>query len=152
MKTREEIHNEMVEKTDYPIDYNIRYARIQIDLLLDIRELLTPILVRRPDIPDKVSEDLRNGVPDNCKEAHDNLLKRITKNVSNTVDARTWLRQFLAEGPRRSTEVYEAGKEEGYSDKTLQRAMKRIGGRIYKIGPVGSGCWMWRLTYEDGKK
>jgi hypothetical protein len=93
MKTREEIHNEMVEKTDY----NIRYARIQIDLLLDIRELLTPILVRRPDIPDKVSEDLRNGVPDNCKEVCDDLIKRIMRGYRITEKKRTMIRDYLWE-------------------------------------------------------
>jgi hypothetical protein len=74
------------------------------------------------------------------------LSRDFQENESNTVDARTWLRQFLAEGSRRSTEVYEAGKEEGYSDKTLLRASKKIEVKKRKKGPVGSGYWEWSLN------
>ena len=49
----------------------------------------------------------------------------------------------LAEGPRPSSEILEAGKEQGYSRPTLQRAKKRLNIPSERIGYGEDGRWQW---------
>ena len=49
----------------------------------------------------------------------------------------------LAEGPRPSSEILDAGLEQGFSRRTLQRAKKRLGITAEKT--AFSGHWQWNL-------
>jgi hypothetical protein len=64
-------------------------------------------------------------------------------------EAKDFLREFLADGPRGSPEVFRAGKALGHSEKTLRRAFRTIGGKPLKEG-FGAG-WTWGLPAEDGQ-
>ena len=59
------------------------------------------------------------------------------------LDAATkWLQEFLSDGKRQSTEIFEVAKEsEGISKSTLDRAKKELG-----IKPKqADGKWWWEL-------
>ena len=49
----------------------------------------------------------------------------------------------LAEGPRPSTEIIDAGKEQGFSHRTLQRAKKRLNVTAERDGFGKGGQWLW---------
>jgi putative DNA primase/helicase len=59
-----------------------------------------------------------------------------------------FLRTFLAKGPQRSPEVYDAAKQLGFGDTTVRRALKKIGGDHVDRRNHGSGYWM-TLTSND---
>jgi hypothetical protein len=65
-------------------------------------------------------------------------------------EAAEWLRGHLAAGPVPTNEVLEAGKENGYSERTLRRAFKELGGRSRK--DKDGGCWRWSLPDEGGQQ
>jgi hypothetical protein len=53
-----------------------------------------------------------------------------------------FLRTFLAAGPRRSPEVYDAAKEQGFGKTTVKRSLKNIGGDHVDRRAQNSGYWM----------
>jgi len=53
-----------------------------------------------------------------------------------------FLLTFLAQGPRRSPEVYEAGERQGFSSPTVKRALKAIAGHHIDRRGKGQGYWM----------
>ena len=57
--------------------------------------------------------------------------------------AAEWLRQQLASGPKPATSVLSDGEAEGFSGRTLHRALNSIGGKKEKRG--FSGGWLWLL-------
>lgn len=57
--------------------------------------------------------------------------------------AAEWLREFLANGPRRSTEVYEAARLAGFADRTLNRAKEAVGVRSEAIKQGEQLEWWW---------
>ena len=63
--------------------------------------------------------------------------------------AADWLRTALADGPMYSTQVFEQGRENGHSDKTIRRAFKDMGGKPSKSG--FDGGWFWELPREDAQ-
>src|SRR5262249_48602696 len=56
-------------------------------------------------------------------------------------EAMEWLRDKLAAGPLPAGDVIDEGEQYGLSERTLQRALKAIGGRSTK-GEFDKG-WMW---------
>jgi hypothetical protein len=58
-------------------------------------------------------------------------------------EAAKWLREMLADGPVPSKMIYQDGRENGHSEKTLQRAFKDMGGKPTKSGMDGG--WLWSL-------
>ena len=60
--------------------------------------------------------------------------------------ASDWLWVELSAGERAVPEVLAAGKSEGFSERTLQRAFNQLGGVTLK-GP--DGHWVWRLPVSD---
>jgi len=63
-------------------------------------------------------------------------------------EAEEWLREHLAGGPVPTNEVLDVGKEAGFSERTLRRAFKELGGRSRK--DKEGGCWRWSLPDQDG--
>jgi putative DNA primase/helicase len=61
-----------------------------------------------------------------------------------TRDAEKFLLGLLRDGPKRSTEVYDAGEKEGFSPRQLRTARNRLGVHDRKDGM--SGGWLWSLT------
>jgi len=58
-----------------------------------------------------------------------------------TEAAQTWLQQYLADGPRKSDDVFGDGKVAGHKRDTLYEAKNRLGVEAAKAGR----SWMWSL-------
>lgn len=58
-------------------------------------------------------------------------------------DASNWLRDQLANGPRRATDIDRDAREAGYTSATIRRAKARIGAEAVKS--AFGGAWEWRL-------
>jgi hypothetical protein len=54
----------------------------------------------------------------------------------------TWLKGFLAHGPKTAKEVFAAGRDDGYSRDQLKRAKDRIGVTSGKQGFAGPWSWI----------
>jgi hypothetical protein len=63
-------------------------------------------------------------------------------------DARAFLREFLLDGPKPSTQVFKAARAQGISERTLRRAFSGLGGKAGKA--AFSGGWVWALPGEGG--
>jgi len=65
--------------------------------------------------------------------------------------AATWLEDFLADGARPATEVYDTGQRAGFSQSMLRRAAaEHLGFKPQRIsvGNAGAGAWMWELPRD----
>ncbi len=62
-------------------------------------------------------------------------------------EAVEWIKDQLADGPVSSNEMIVDTKENGYSERTLRRAFKEMGGRSKKDGDK----WVWCLPDQDGQ-
>jgi hypothetical protein len=61
-------------------------------------------------------------------------------------DAMDFLREILKEGPMRTLEVAHEARSQGFSERTLRRAKKKLGviaSRTERLGP-----WQWELPHE----
>lgn len=65
-------------------------------------------------------------------------------------DAAEFLQQLLSDGRMRAEEVFQAGKSNGYSEATLNRAKKRAGVKACKAGFRGG--WSWELDPKIAPK
>jgi hypothetical protein len=61
-------------------------------------------------------------------------------------EAADWLRYFLADGPRPSSEVMRAAKAAGIAERTLRRAKERCGVDAKKAEGTLEGGWCWALA------
>jgi hypothetical protein len=66
---------------------------------------------------------------------------------NDRTDAATWLREQLANGPRPAKDLIEDGDGLGFTERTLQRAFRDIGGQREKRG-FTSG-WLWSIAQGD---
>jgi len=63
-------------------------------------------------------------------------------------EAETWLQEYLADGGKLATEIYEAGKARKFSKSTIDRAKKSLG--IESNKERFSGRWVWKLPFPEG--
>jgi hypothetical protein len=56
-----------------------------------------------------------------------------------------WLRTFLAQGLKSTTEVFKAGNAAGFSKDPIRRAKYRLGAVARKQGFDGDAQWSWEL-------
>jgi putative DNA primase/helicase len=56
-------------------------------------------------------------------------------------DAKDFLAEILKDGPKPARELFDAGKEEGFSKQTLRRARKALGIRTWRKGMPGKTFW-----------
>lgn len=63
-------------------------------------------------------------------------------------EAVEWIKDQLADGPIPSNKMIVDAKENGYSERTLRRAFKEMGGRSRKEGDK----WVWCLPNQDGQE
>jgi hypothetical protein len=66
--------------------------------------------------------------------------------------ATEWLRQFLAEGPRRVAEVQEASAGAGIAWRTLERAKESLGVRSEAVRRDGRTEWTWQMPAAKSGK
>lgn len=59
--------------------------------------------------------------------------------------AKEFLRKFLAEGPRRVTDIQAEADARGFARKTLERAKEELKVESNKHGFADSGYWTWSL-------
>lgn len=59
-------------------------------------------------------------------------------------DAVSWLRDYLADGPRHAKEVFRDADEAGFPKRTIQRARKRAGAEIERAGYQKGTRWYLR--------
>jgi hypothetical protein len=65
-------------------------------------------------------------------------------------DAETLLRELLADGPQRSTEIIKAAEANGISRRQLYAAKSRLNIDATRVGGVASGGhWIWSLTVSS---
>jgi hypothetical protein len=67
-------------------------------------------------------------------------------------DARRWLREFLASGPRAANDVAAAAERAGIKPRTLRRAADGLVAKSYAGRPGEPGRWIWTLVAsgDDG--
>ena len=63
-------------------------------------------------------------------------------------EAIQWLRELLANGRVRASEVKRLAKENGIAPRTLDRAKKRVGASSEHEGIGAMSFWYWRLKDE----
>ena len=63
-------------------------------------------------------------------------------------EAAMFLKDFLADGPKKSNDVFAAAAESGIARKTLYRAASHINVTKEKDGYGGAGGWIWSLPDE----
>ena len=71
----------------------------------------------------------------------------------STVDAAvTFLQDFLEDGAQPASSAFNAAKQEGISERTLQRAKKQLEVKSQRAsaGNDGGGKWLWSLPYNSG--
>lgn len=61
--------------------------------------------------------------------------------------AKRFLTDLLAGGPKPATEIKSAAKSGGVSERTLERAKKKLGVEAQKSSLLG--CWVWSLPDDD---
>jgi len=70
-------------------------------------------------------------------------------------DAEAWLQGYLESGKKRAREVLAAGRQAGFSIKTLQRAKNKIQATSIRENdprfPL-HGLWWWSLSPDEGKE
>ncbi|MGA8436844.1 MAG: hypothetical protein WB762_28670 [Candidatus Sulfotelmatobacter sp.] len=54
-----------------------------------------------------------------------------------------FMQTYLGGGPKRSPDVYDAAKAQGYGESTVKRSMRNIGGRHIDGRTVGKGNGWW---------
>jgi hypothetical protein len=62
-------------------------------------------------------------------------------------EAKTWLRDLLADGPRLEAEIGQLAEAADINDRTLRRAKKGLPAESVRIG----GRWFWRLKSQGGQ-
>lgn len=123
-------------------------------------------IVLKVDRPNRESEDRRFAVlKSNLTHKPDPVGVRITDHGIEIVPvpqqaerevprgtAATFLLEYLADGPRPSTEVIQAGKQAGIAEKTLRRAKEEIG--VIALSPQESRdkTWTWALPGQSTGK
>ncbi len=66
-------------------------------------------------------------------------------------EAQDWLREVLALGPRKASEVQREAKGAGLTEKSLRTARERLGVRPHKETGGQHGGWLWRLPGQDAR-
>jgi putative DNA primase/helicase len=84
-------------------------------------------------------------IGDQVDVSADALVKAPDRKVSPRVQAETFLRHVLADGPMKATEVFSLAEDEGISDKTLRRAKSDLGVNVFRAENV----WWWELPKDD---
>jgi hypothetical protein len=79
------------------------------------------------------------------------LLGRSTDKGDAVSDASEFLALQLVAGPRPAEEIKAAARDAGVSEKTLERAKKRIGVESDRVGFGPEGVWYWRPADIDGQ-
>lgn len=81
------------------------------------------------------------------ESADDLLLETAIDDMESTRHkAAEWLREFLGGGPQLTAEVFLAGKEVGFKEKTLRRVKKEMGIPAFQMKDGdGKICWWWGL-------
>ncbi len=64
-------------------------------------------------------------------------------------DAMEFLKELLAAGPVRTAEVMSQARGQGFSERTLRRAKKKLG--VVANRKDESGAWQWELAEGDGE-
>ena len=98
----------------------------------------------------KYSNSLKKDLPDSEEVEHCKQSESIDERSAES-EAVKFLQELLKDRPVRSQAVFEAGRRAGISDKTLQRAKKKIG-VISKKDPGYAGGWSWKLLAVEGSK
>ena len=77
--------------------------------------------------------------------AEDAMSPEGSKESGLVVEACSWLKEALEDGPITSRTILKMGEDNGYSEATLRRAKKRINIVVAKKGFSEGGEWLWRL-------
>jgi putative DNA primase/helicase len=79
-------------------------------------------------------------------ESAKDVLARFEAKAEALRKAATFLREALKSGPRMAAEVISEGEADGLNERTLRRALKKLGGSSEKVS-FGTG-WVWELPEQ----
>lgn len=104
-----------------------------------------------------MSDGSKSGIPRTTwdgeieEDANDMLAKqREQRDNRDTkiVIAKALITARLSQGAQKASEMYEAGKAEGISDRTMKNAVRELGVTVYKQSGA-KGPWMWALNSSE---
>ncbi len=82
----------------------------------------------------------------------DDVFRGTREDAAERMDAETFLREYLADGPKDAKEMLQAAESNGIARSTLFRIKSKIGVRATRVGGVGAaGRWIWSLTVSPAK-
>jgi hypothetical protein len=112
-----------------------------------------PPLVREPLVRESLLAPGPAGIPSASWNLSPDLLDLSPDARSALAEARDWLLDHLANGPRPANDVLRAARAADISGRTLRRAKRLC--RVRSIKPVGSAQWLWsrdeRPPKQDGQ-
>ncbi len=78
--------------------------------------------------------------------AEELLAPKTDKRTPKRDSAADWLQEYLKDGPKFSTEIFNVGSQLGHSEKTLKRVKAKLGIQAVKSSELGMvGRWEWSL-------
>ena len=80
--------------------------------------------------------------------ARQHLAENVAAAVTDSADAVPWLARFLATGPRWATDIFDAAKSAGLSEKKTRTAKLRL--NVEASREVSNGPWFWHLPEHTG--
>lgn len=92
----------------------------------------------------------RVEIGDQCDVSADDLVRDTDRKLSPRVRAERFLRDLLADGPHRATEVFDLAEDADVAVSTLKRAKRDLGiDSFQRRTPSGKPEWWWKLPPED---
>jgi putative DNA primase/helicase len=82
----------------------------------------------------------------------DEVFRGSKEDAAERVDAESFLRDYLDEGPKKSFDLLKDAEQNGISRNTLFRLKAKLQIRATRVGGVGAqGYWIWSLTVPSPK-
>jgi putative DNA primase/helicase len=123
----------------------LAHAKCNVGKLQKSRELLLREDVLHPFDEEKRIFTSRVVIGEKCDVSADDLVRDGGRELSPKVAAEKFLRQLLADGPHRATEIRDLAEDEDVSWRTLERAKRDLGVDSFQKDKVH---W-WRLPDEE---
>ena len=93
---------------------------------------------------------VRVELGEHCDVSADDLVQEPSRKLSPRVQAERFLRELLADGPHRASEVFDLAEDADIAVKTLKRAKKDLGiDSFQRKGPDGKREWWWVMPEEE---
>jgi putative DNA primase/helicase len=125
----------------------VAHAKCNVGRLQRSRELLLTEAVLDP-FGDEPIITARMELGEQCGVVADDLVTDGSQQLSERAKAQRFLRELLADGPHRATEVYELGENADISVRTLKRAKKELEVKSERRTTDDKTEWWWVMPEE----